>query len=566
MKTHHQDALHILIFWTLILSTCTSLLLNVLALNTPNTRYYTVEELLNADVVPPSLTNSSSSFGSSSSSCKNKRKYDQDHHQFLLHHHSQSHLHTHHHSSPTPHHVQPHRWPHSGRDRVRWRRSAASSVPSRSQPQPQHPPPQDARPWSNSNLLHDEGGEQQKVTAILGENVILGCSFDFPEGVPVPYVIQWQKQGVKVPIYIWYDGYPPHTGEGYENRVSLTGQASLNLTNVQEGDQGWYSCMVYFLNRSPDAPKNGTWVRLDVHAPPRFSIKPPDVVYVKIGETVSLTCEAQGTPAPTIIWYKDSLPIEESAHIQILPTELKINNLQQSDIGDYSCMARNREGSVSAPIKVIVAGPAVITVPPRNLTKLEGDKAEFICEAKALPSNVTHRWYHNGVEINQLSWLETRTLVRRDGTLFINPTSAEDSGKYTCEVYNGIGNPDLASAYLSIEYPARVTYSPTIQYLPLNMPGIIRCFVQANPPLQFVTWTKDRRPFEPSSNPGVETLNNGSLLFHKVSLEHQGLYRCTPYNIHGTSGMSNVMEVLVRGECLPENVLLLHLCLRSKPP
>lgn len=143
--------------------------------------------------------------------------------------------------------------------------------------------------------------------------------------------------------------------------------------------------------------------------------------------------------------------MEESAHLQILPSELKINNLQQSDIGDYLCMARNREGSVSAPVKVIVAGPAVITVPPRNLTKLEGDKAEFVCEAKALPSNVTHRWYHNGVEINQLSWLETRTLVRRDGTLFINPTSAEDSGKYTCEVYNGIGNPDLASAYLSIE-------------------------------------------------------------------------------------------------------------------
>lgn len=99
----------------------------------------------------------------------------------------------------------------------------------------------------------------------------------------------------------------------------------------------------------------------------------------------------------------------------------------------------------------VFSGPAVITVPPRNITKLEGDKAEFICEAKALPSNVSHRWFHNGVEISQLSWLETRTLVRRDGTLFINPTSSEDSGRYTCEVTNGIGNPESASAYLSVE-------------------------------------------------------------------------------------------------------------------
>ncbi|XP_067132158.1 protein turtle-like isoform X17 [Centruroides vittatus] len=388
--------------------------------------------------------------------------------------------------------------------------------------------------------------DSEHVTAILGEDVILRCAFEFPEGIPVPYVIQWQKNGIKIPIYIWYDGYPPHAGEGYEGRVSLTNQASLNLTNVKEQDQGWYECRVYFLNRPPESPKNGTWVYLDVHAPPHFKVKPPEVVYVKVGESVSLPCEAKGTPSPAIVWYKDNLPIEESNNMQILPTELQITNLQQTDIGDYLCMARNREGSVSAISKVIVAGPAVITTPPRNITKLEGEKAEFICEAKALPTNVTHKWFHNGVEISQLSWLETRTLVRRDGTLFVNPTSAEDTGKYTCEVSNGIGTPDTASAYLSVEYPARVTYSPTIQYLPLGLSGVIRCYVQANPPFQFITWTKDRRPFDPNSTPGVVTLNNGSLLFQRVSHEHQGRYRCTPYNIHGTAGTSNVMEVLVR--------------------
>ncbi|XP_071040186.1 protein turtle [Parasteatoda tepidariorum] len=388
--------------------------------------------------------------------------------------------------------------------------------------------------------------DPEHFTATIGEDVILRCAFEFPENKPVPYVIQWQKQGIKIPIYIWYDGYPPHAGDGYEGRVSLAHQASLNLTNVHESDQGWYECKVYFLNRPPDSPKNGTWVHLDVHAPPHFKTKPPDVVYVKVGESVSLPCEAEGTPPPNLIWYKDNSPLEESRTVQILPTELKINNLRQTDIGDYMCMARNREGTVTSTSKVIVAGPASIVVPPRNVTKLEGDKAEFICEAKALPTNVTHRWFHNGVEISQLSWLETRTVVRRDGTLFISPTSAEDSGKFTCEVTNGIGTPDTASAFLSVEYPARITYSPTIQYLPLGLSGVVRCYVQASPPFQFITWTKDRRPFDPNATPGVVTLNNGSLLFQRVSHEHQGRYRCTPYNIHGTAGTSNVMEVLVR--------------------
>lgn len=384
------------------------------------------------------------------------------------------------------------------------------------------------------------------ITAILGEDVILPCAFEFPENKPVPYVIQWQKEGIKIPIYIWYDGYPPHAGDGYEGRVSLAFQASLNLTNVQERDQGWYECKVYFLNRPPDSPKNGTWVNLDVHAPPHFIRKPQDVVYVKVGDSLSLPCEAGGTPPPALIWYKDNQPLEESRTVQILPTELRISNLKQSDIGDYMCMARNREGSVTVTCKVIVAGPATIENPPRNVTKLEGDRAEFICEAKALPANITHRWYHNGNEISTLSWLETRTVVRRDGTLFISPTSAEDSGRFTCEVTNGIGESDSASAFLSVEYPARVTYSPTIQYLPLGLPGIVRCYVQANPPFQFITWTKDRRAYDPNDKPGVVTLNNGSLLFQRVTHENQGRYRCTPYNIHGTAGTSNVMEVLVR--------------------
>ncbi|XP_054162906.1 protein turtle homolog B-like isoform X2 [Oppia nitens] len=388
--------------------------------------------------------------------------------------------------------------------------------------------------------------EPEHISSNYGENVIINCAFDFPDGIRVPYVIQWQKNGVKIPIYIWYDGYPPHIGEGYEGRVSLSGQAALNLSNLNENDQGWYECKVFFLNRPPEPIKNGTWVHLDVHAPPHFRLKPPDVIYVKVGETITMPCEAMGTPSPAIIWYKDNQPLEGSGSVHILPNELRISNLQQSDIGDYMCLARNREGSTTANTKVIIAGPAVITAPPRNQTRLEGDQIEMICEAKALPSNVTHRWLHNGIDISQLSWLETRTIIRRDGTLFINPSTAEDSGQYTCEVSNGIGISDTASAYLSVEYPARVTYSPTIQYLPHGLSGIVRCFIQAMPPFQFITWTKDRRPFDPNATPGVVTLNNGSLLFQRVSHEHQGRYRCTPYNLHGTAGTSNAMEVLVR--------------------
>ena len=94
-----------------------------------------------------------------------------------------------------------------------------------------------------------------------------------------------------------------------------------------------------------------------------------------------------------------------------------------------------------------------------------------------------------------------------------------------------------------------MAYSPTIQFLPLGQAGVIRCYVQANPALQFVMWTKDQRPFETNALPNVLSLNNGSLLVREVNQETQGAYQCTPYNEHGTGGPSNTMEVLVRGTC-----------------
>lgn len=41
-------------------------------------------------------------------------------------------------------------------------------------------------------------------------------------------------------------------------------------------------------------------------------------------------------------------------------------------------------------------------------------------------------------------------------------------------------------------------------------------------------------------------LSNGSLLLLNSNKKHQGLYTCTPFNIHGSEGSSETMEVLVR--------------------
>ncbi|XP_070065365.1 protein turtle isoform X2 [Drosophila virilis] len=392
------------------------------------------------------------------------------------------------------------------------------------------------------------------ITAILGEGVVFNCHVEFPNDHPVPYVLQWDKKGSDLPIYIWYESYPEHIEEGYKGRVSRVsqdspfGSASLNLTSIRESDQGWYECKVVFLNRDPKQHKNGTWFHLDVHAPPRFSVTPEDIIYVNLGDSIILNCQADGTPTPEILWYKDANPVDPSPTVGIFNdgTELRISTIRHEDIGEYTCIARNGEGQVSHTARVIIAGGAVIMVPPTNQTKLEGEKVIFSCEAKAMPGNVTVRWFREGSPVREVASLETRVTIRKDGSLIINPISADDSGQYLCEVTNGIGDPQSASAYLSVEYPAKVTFTPTVQYLPFRLAGVVQCYIKSNPQLQYVTWTKDKRLLEPYQMKDIVVMANGSLLFTRVNEDHQGRYTCTPYNAQGTQGDSGVMEVLVR--------------------
>lgn len=82
------------------------------------------------------------------------------------------------------------------------------------------------------------------------------------------------------------------------------------------------------------------------------------MIYVNLGDAIILNCQAEGTPTPEILWYKDANPVEPSTTIGIFNdgTELRISTIKNEDIGDYTCLARNGEGQISHTARVIIAG------------------------------------------------------------------------------------------------------------------------------------------------------------------------------------------------------------------
>lgn len=81
---------------------------------------------------------------------------------------------------------------------------------------------------------------------------------------------------------------------------------------------------------------------------------------MNLGDAIILNCQADGTPVPEIVWFKDEHPVDPSptGTIGIFNegTELRISSIRHEDIGDYTCIARNGEGQISHTARVIIAG------------------------------------------------------------------------------------------------------------------------------------------------------------------------------------------------------------------
>lgn len=62
------------------------------------------------------------------------------------------------------------------------------------------------------------------MTARAGESVVLRCDVIHPvTGQPPPYVVEWFKFGVPIPIFIKFGYYPPHVDPEYAGKAWAKG-------------------------------------------------------------------------------------------------------------------------------------------------------------------------------------------------------------------------------------------------------------------------------------------------------------------------------------------------------
>ncbi|KAM3830683.1 protein turtle homolog B [Vipera latastei] len=389
--------------------------------------------------------------------------------------------------------------------------------------------------------------EPEFVTARARESVILGCDVIHPvTGLPPPYVVEWFKFGVPIPIFIKFGFYPPHVDPEYAGRASLHDKASLRIEQVRSEDQGWYECKVLMLDQQYDTFHNGSWVHLTVNAPPTFTETPPQYVEAKEGGSITLTCMAFGNPKPTVTWLREGEFLGDNNKYRVTDGSLTVTSISRNDRGAYTCRAYSIQGEAVHTTRLLVQGPPFIVSPPENITVNISQDAMFTCQAEAYPGNLTYTWHWEEDNVYFKNDLKLRVRILIDGTLIIFRVKPEDAGKYTCIPSNSLGRSPSASAYLTVQYPARVVNMPPIIYVPVGIHGYIRCPVEAEPPVSLVKWNKDGRPLHIEKYSGWSLLEDGSIRIEEATEDALGTYTCVPYNALGTMGQSPPARLVLK--------------------
>ncbi|CAI5781192.1 sialic acid-binding Ig-like lectin 10 [Podarcis lilfordi] len=221
---------------------------------------------------------------------------------------------------------------------------------------------------------------------VLGKSVTLICQ--------APGTCPW-KESWSQPKISWSNLPGTTTAQNHQHsNGSWTFASGFTFTPISQDQGRALTCRVRY--PAVDTTVANT-ISLEVVYPPQdiritrpghpdFSAQKEKLV-VREGDTVSLLCEAQGKPIPSVTWMKKNKTLNN--HMQGSKETLQLSNIKSEDAGMYQCQAENLHGSIRKNISVIVQyAPKLSKKPQKNTTCWRKDH-DILCNcslhSKPLP-------------------------------------------------------------------------------------------------------------------------------------------------------------------------------------
>ncbi|GLH10491.1 Protein sidekick [Gryllus bimaculatus] len=260
----------------------------------------------------------------------------------------------------------------------------------------------------------------------------------------LPISISWRKDG----------GPLPREADVHEQLHEFV--SNLLFSDLAERHSGLYTCIA-----SNAAAVSNYTTKLVVRVAPTWLIEPQDLS-VLFHHSVSLHCQANGFPSPSITWMKakgnqptDFVPLETNPQIILSSNgSVMIRAADPTHEGHYTCQASNGIGSgLSKVIFLRVNVPAHFTSRIVNQSGVAGEDVMLSCEAKGdLPVHVTWSTSHRSLTPSQSQVTEEQTSSGLIAKLHLDSLSRRDAGPYHCSAMNEYGQDEMM-IYLTVKEP-----------------------------------------------------------------------------------------------------------------
>ncbi|XP_022803747.1 peroxidasin homolog [Stylophora pistillata] len=182
--------------------------------------------------------------------------------------------------------------------------------------------------------------------------------------------------------------------------------------------------------------------------------------------------------------------------------------VQRSDSAIYHFQLVNQHlDKIDNDVKITVLFPPSITSRQCPSAVTEGHSVKLLCNftGNPLPSVAWNR-------------ANTRKTLSNREVLFIEHIKHNDSGRYECLAWNGIGNNSTEFCEVDVNYPAQITDISINQTVQLGKNVTLCCRAMGNP-VPTISWTH-------KNNVGKRT----ELHFDSARFGDQGWYKCTAQN------------------------------------
>nr|XP_015097722.1 neural cell adhesion molecule 1 isoform X11 [Vicugna pacos] len=330
----------------------------------------------------------------------------------------------------------------------------------------------------------------------------------------------------------------------------------LQIRGIKKTDEGTYRCEGRILARGEINFKD---IQVIVNVPPTVQARQSIVnATANLGQSVTLVCDAEGFPEPTMSWTKDGEQIENEEDEKYLfsddSSELTIRRVDKNDEAEYVCIAENKAGEQDASVHLkVFAKPKITYVENQTAMELE-EQVTLTCEASGDPiPTITWRTSTRNISSEEkASWtrpekqetLDGHMVVRshaRVSSLTLKSIQYTDAGEYVCTASNTIGQ-DSQSMYLEVQYAPKLQ-GPVAVYTWEGNQVNITCEVFAYPSAT-ISWFRDGQLLPSSNYSNIKIYNTPSASYLEVTPDSEndfGNYNCTAVNRIGQESLEFIL-------------------------